>query len=515
MLTSPSSGLSEAQRSKSTASRSPILRFFRDDLVSTYHKALRGIETSFHIEFDSKSIKLLKVESRQGHVLRLYQLGQITDNSDISSFSSALTSLLEALRYKGEPVHVHLSFSEQVINKIVSVNLKQDQTTEQWILENREKVFPPTPDEEIAYDYFVLDRSDSEKILCLSIIKKERLNQIMDILDRANINVESISSRGFLIHSLLSTCLKPNSLSDFTVIALKDTSAELLNYRGGFPEFLAECSVDVEQIRKVLLLAHSSQTAKPKLCVLGEHELGPSLVESLRSAGYDILPTKKILENIESKAKELPESYWLLYSLYLGQRNSKKCLTSLLPPEHIGRFSLKTLQKVFAVSFKAAALSLLVLVILNLGLWAYLRSNQGKLERFESKLAQIEALQKENQNLSEKVTLTSALTQGKTSKAQLLYELSKLAPDSLWLREIVESVPAETEKRLNVSLELAGLTVSQEHVNRFLSNLESSHDFKDVKLEYLDHAGYQQSERIPSKYRNAIYRFKITLESLI
>ncbi|HEX9916995.1 MAG TPA: PilN domain-containing protein [candidate division Zixibacteria bacterium] len=482
--------------------------FLRYNMGSMYLDALRGVETSYALEIDSDNLRLVRANKKDDKVL-----GIKTDAEPIENLSQSISALFSRHHYSGEEVFISVSGID-FLNKIVEVDLEKNQTVEDWIIKNKDKVFPPTGDEEIEFDYVILEDNE-RKLLYVSIVRQNRLEQLRQILKENYLNVSSISSGSLGLYHFLKRNEEVARLDKLVLVLLKDKSAEITFLRKGVPVFTALAGLTeqkeelVSNIRNLMqLYCHSDErTENWKFLILGEGNLASSYEHAFEKAGLSLLEQSWLQKHLDERS--VPSTHVIPFSLVDKSGGSiSKATTNLLFSHNRLDGYTKSIARVFGYSLKAFLLLLIVLGIFNIGFALFDSLNKDKVKGFESKLETLNDLKQENQILEEKWGKLSQMLLNRSGESRLLYLISKYRPEGVWLRSISsESISS------NQRTEIAGLAVSQAGVSGFFRNLEESNLFEDVKLLYLDRVETTELTKLPAKYKEALFKFKIQFQS--
>ncbi len=495
----------------------------RDEVLDVYKRSLKKVETSFGVEIDEKSIRLVKLELKEGKISKLNFDSENLSEIGGKDLSKPVESLLKRNKYRGEEIYLHFSFGFNVLNKVIQVELKTGERLEQWILANKETVFPPLTEDDIYYDYFVLENGQSERQLCLSLAHKEKLDSILKIAEKHHLNLKRITAGSLTLHDWL----KVNGHitdEELIIVILKDASAEVLFYDKGIPIFVSEIPVDLglddfcSSFNELSKLHHGEGISycDKKVLLLGQPIVTERLKAKLNEKRFKSVSRDVVLNSKGMKNSSIPPEFINLFAL-VSQSLSRATSNINLLPQNKRKNDLlfKRINKIFNFSFRFALISLAILIVLNLGLGFYLNQNQDKLNLFESKMNLVNELRKENQVLIERNRTISNLLVSQSEKAQLLFVLSQLLPQRIWLRSLSnESEGENSENRAN-EINLSGLSLSESDVSQLVANLEQSKFFKEISVAYLDRVSYQDTRGVSGKYRNTLFKFKIEMRSEI
>ena len=102
------------------------------------------------------------------------------------------------------------------------------------------------------------------------------------------------------------------------------------------------------------------------------------------------------------------------------------------------------------------------------------RQMQTDIDQFKPQLEQVAAFKKRKAELEKKIDVIDGLDKARTGPVRVLNELSKTAPDRLWLTQMVTK---------GSKIEMQGQSLDYELVALFVSKLQDSEYFADVDLE--------------------------------
>lgn len=482
--------------------------FLRHNIGKIYLDALRGVETSYALEIDTNNLRLVKAEKKDEKILKAE-----TDIQPIENLSQSIATLFSRRHYNGEEVNVAVSGID-FLNKIVEVDLEKNQTVEDWIIKNKDKVFPPVGDDEIEFDYVVLEDSE-RKLLNISIVRQNRLERFRQILKENYLNVSSLSSGSLGLCHFLKRNEEVVRLDKLVLVLLKDKSAEVTFLHKGIPVFTTLAGLTeqkeelVTNVRNLMQLCYYGNEGMGdwKFLILGEGNQASSYEHTFEKAGLSLLDESQLRKHLNEQS--VPLSHLTPFSLIdKSGGNVSEITTNFLFSRSPFNNYAKPIAMVFEYSLKAFLLLIIVLGVFNIGFALFDSLNKDKVKRFESKMEALNDLKQENQMLEEKWGKISQMLLNRSGESRLLYLISKYRPEGVWLRSISsESISS------NQRTEIAGLSISQGEVTGFLKNLEESNLFEDVKLLYLDRVEMTDLTKLPVKYKDSLYKFKIQFQT--
>jgi hypothetical protein len=516
-----------------------IIPFLKDEVWTLWLDSLKGTDIFYCLEIASNSIRLLKIERRNGKPYNITsQVEPISKNTsdEIENLSLALTFLFSKIKYRGEEIFVHLSPERDILNKIVEIELTEFKSVQEWIIANRQRVFPNVDEEEIVFDYCIIGEEGRKKYLYLSIGRREKINRLLEIIEKLHLNLESLSAGSVGLYHYLKERDILEENKNLAIILFNDRSAEVTLCDKGIPIYTTQLPHDFQSAKspnneglfhkeanefinglKKIIDFHCEKTKATgdlKILLLGKEELTKTLSDVLKNNGIDLIDHSHLfkLPARISNRSTLPANLYASFCMLVG--NKQMPGISFLPSPRPAYFlNPKPFKKAFNYSLKVFASFLLVLALLNLGFLVYEIGNSQKLQRFESKMEILSDLTERNKILADKLESAQNLEVNRSETSQLLFALSEIAPKEIWLREIIAGESQESSPPFLNKIEIAGFATSEKAVTEFLSNLERSKYFAQVQIESQEKTPAQKTTKIPQEYRKSIFKFKINLLS--
>jgi len=139
-------------------------------------------------------------------------------------------------------------------------------------------------------------------------------------------------------------------------------------------------------------------------------------------------------------------------------------------------------------SLKAQAMIAVLMLIVLLAIIGYLhmsisgkiddlsadmRKTQSELDRLNKIKAKVDKFKADSKMLEKKLNVIKKLNMGRTDAVKLMDELSNVLPDKLWLESLGEN---------KGGLTVRGLAMDHDAVAIFMTNMEKSDYFHEVKL---------------------------------
>jgi type IV pilus assembly protein PilN len=107
------------------------------------------------------------------------------------------------------------------------------------------------------------------------------------------------------------------------------------------------------------------------------------------------------------------------------------------------------------------------------GLDASISKTQQQIDDLKKVIAKVKKFKKDKEVLSKKLSVITKLNAGRVAPVRFMDELSMVMPEKLWLDKVQES---------NWRLKMSGVGASHDVIADFMSNMERSPMFSNVKL---------------------------------
>lgn len=229
-----------------------IIPFLKDEVWPLWFDSLKGIDIFYCLEIGSNNIRLLKIERRNGKPYdTTSQVEPVSKNAsdEIENLALALTSLFSKMQYRGEEISVHLSPGRDILNKIVEVELTESKSVQEWIIANRQKVFPAVDEEEIVFDYCIIGEEDKKKYLYVSISRSEKINRLLDIFEKLHLNLKNLSAGSVGLYHYLKERDILEENKNLTIVLFNDLSAEITLCDKGVPVYTTQLPHDFQSAK--------------------------------------------------------------------------------------------------------------------------------------------------------------------------------------------------------------------------------------------------------------------------
>lgn len=516
-----------------------ILPFLKDEVWTVWLQSLKALEVSYYLDIDSDSIRLLKIEMKNGRLRYVTsQKERISENAsdEIENLSFTLTSLFSKIRYRGEEISVNLSSGRDILNKVVEFELADSKSIQEWIIANRQRVFPPVDEEEIVFDYFLIGEEDKKKYLYLSICRREKINRLLEVFEKLHLNLKNLSTGGIGLYHFLKERNVLEENKTLMIVLFQDVSAEVTLCQNGKPVYITqiphnfqsekllnnekifykEADEFINSLKRIADFHYKKDGAIEdlKILLLGEEKLMQALGGIFENAGMDLIDHSDLFKAATSVSNKSISPTQLFATSYMFTKTDQTSNVNFLPSSRFeGFLNPKPFKKAFNYGLKVFVSLLLIFGLLNLGFLVYETGNREKLQRFESKMGILNDLTERNKILTDKLGAVENVQANRSQTSQLLFTISEIMPREIWLRDITARESQEGSLPILSRIEIAGLSTSEKAVTELLSNLEKSEYFTKVQIEFLDKVPAKKIAKVPRKYRKSIFRFKMNFLS--
>jgi len=510
--------------------RSGVFSFLKYEVWDLYVESLRGVEYFYGVEIDERTIKVARLETKDEKIINgSFQVEPLAETTPQAIFS-ALNLVLTKLKYKGEDIYITLT-GRDILNKIIKIEETNFKSTEEWILRNKDKIFPPVKEEDLLLDYKGIGGESAKKLLFLSFVRKENIDPYLGISKERQLNFKALSSGSLPLYSYLQEEVLIPQTGDCILILFKGNSTEITIYQETMPVFVTyipplvisgNSSLDdnkqgievfIKDLRQILDFFYQDKDYKnPKLLFLGNKDVSSKLKPYLREQEFALVEEPAIKG---SDQLVIPQTHITPYLLAKEGVNPTGYYVDFQPPQSKPTvMNLRSLQKVLSYGVRIFLIPLLIFGIMSISLTIYESLDRPRVEKFEIEMQELKTLEEQNNVLEEKWQARKNILSFRSRKSELLSKLSELSPEGIWLRNItIETEETKTSaNRSNV--EIGGLSLSQEAVTEFLSALERSDGFSGIKLASLDKAEGMGLQKIPKRYINSVYKFRLNFISV-
>ncbi len=309
--------------------------------------------------------------------------------------------------------------------------------------------------------------------LLLVVIKKEQLQKLQSLLSEAGLKVKGVTVAPFAIWDLMKNKFKPTKEELYAVLDINSVSASLNVFKGENLKFVRELTLTQGEKQQESLTQELAQTISyvaekgiapsiDRLFLLGNHAAFKELDKSLAQALGIKVDVFDPFKNVEIKKEQVAKDHFgIAMGLALGKAQSLNLLgvektkskenpLAKLPVKKIVRYSILALLVLFVLLFGYSRLS------------AYKKSLNEEL-----KIAQAQVASKQQ-------PAAPLVTEGRKAE-QKLETLRQMLPASFSLEEL-------TYERKGNDITFVGMLSRQQYVGNMIYSLESSGQFKEVKV---------------------------------
>ena len=197
------------------------------------------------------------------------------------------------------------------------------------------------------------------------------------------------------------------------------------------------------------------------------------------------------LKNIQFDPSRLNSEMASSLTIALGLALRGEVRTNLLPPKIRKEQKVKQQKRIFAT----ATTSLITLLLMaNIALSFQTSGIKKQLRKIKKEEAtsltvkRIQHLKKEDKKIKEKIALINSKMLEQAQWSPIIYEVSKITPDKIWLTEVatVKEQGGEERKTFQTEegrrIEIKGSAFSHYRLSKFMANLENSSFFAKIIL---------------------------------
>jgi len=99
---------------------------------------------------------------------------------------------------------------------------------------------------------------------------------------------------------------------------------------------------------------------------------------------------------------------------------------------------------------------------------------KAEIALLDAKIGKVRQFKQKKRDLEEKIAVISKLEEQQRGPSQVLYELTQIIPEKLWIESLKDS---------GGSLSLQGVAIDNQTIARFMTQMEASQWFQGVRLE--------------------------------
>lgn len=504
-----------------------------------------GKQRAVGLDIGTRSIKIVELAERiRGYTLKgcgtMSLPPEVIVNGEVMDRELLVDNIETLVRQSGieeKNVVVAISGKNVIIKKVVTEKPPKGQLPQ--TIENLVRENVPFDLDEVSVDSGVLKEQDGNIEVVLTTAKNEAIYSLINIVRDAGLTPVAIDTTPFALQNV---CQVNDYITDSGTYALIDIGFETTSVtviKDGFYYYSQDiptgvCSVCsfTEALQKLLGISseealsilqgkaiegaastkapHMIKSTSQKLAeqidklfvdVLPERELTklilsgggakiPKLREFLAEAfnvPCEIVdPLRNIYYNSETSVPQHPLD--VATGLALSRFSGAKLSANLLPLEE------RVVEKTKVRKFLKAAVplySLLGTFAILLVISSELTRKENKLRKdiktikvekefFQEKIAMIDDMKQKQKDIKTKVEFTQDLEKERFTRVQLLDEINRLLPGYTWLTSLAEE--ESSDKGLSISL--TGVTTTNLSVSNFMTRMQRSPYFDDVRLSY-------------------------------
>ena len=149
---------------------------------------------------------------------------------------------------------------------------------------------------------------------------------------------------------------------------------------------------------------------------------------------------------------------------------------------------------------------LAIMVLFNLIITAFEIKGSEKLDEYQFLQANLESIYKQIENIEQKQNLVYKLETHRRDLASYLTAVAYEKPEKLWWRKLKYEIEG--------GLTLEGFCVGEEGTATYYKKLAESHYFYGLELSKMEKYTIRENSRIPSKYHDQIYKFRLDIRGI-
>ncbi len=494
-------------------------------------------ESYLGLEIDSDSVKLVElVKRRKGLILKKWG-NQSIEHSSLAANEEAAAQAIEKLK---ERLGINKG---KVVARMNGVGVRQTMVraplmsymeTEQWLNKNISQFLPPgVHRKDIVFSFHICSENEQYQHILLAIARKNEVEKQIKSLEDAGLEVESLGAGYSDVLNALAFYGDDFYQSNIAVINVNQEQTTIMVCEKGLVSFYQEFDLSIpckakedfyQSDRLINLEAininNSQQNApvdlfqswflevKQVLVDYWDKGLGePSITKIILTGdSKQLLLLKKYLQSLAdveignplkgilTNGHTVDAGFALCAGLAVKGCYPLLNTINLLPQEikksnAINKEKKKVLKIILIVGVIFLGL-LMIFQIVDLYLNHQLAASEESLQGMNSRIVAIERLKQENERLAQEIQQARTIIVNRSHTSQLLWEISRLLPQKVWLREItIEKYQPDKLQEKNISdnsamknLSLTGLSFSEQQIAQFLKALEGSELLRNVRL---------------------------------
>ncbi|MBD3290778.1 hypothetical protein GF337_18370 [candidate division KSB1 bacterium] len=487
-------------------------------------------ERYWGLEINRDCVKLLELfSSRKGFAVGRWGSEPIsgTNGSNDNDVRAAIKKLKERLGIR----------HGRIVSRIDDIGVRHLMTetpmlsypeTEQWLMENISGFLPAgISQEDVRFSFQIGNEQVEQQNVLLAIARKNEISNHIDTLKNIGFEVEAISSGSSDLVNVLALQRDEFYQDTIAIVNMQAETTAIIICERGHISFYKE--IRISATNKNLLVAETpvgafqtrnyieegdnssqewSDEIKQVLVDYWIETLGKKPVSKIMLTSNDettlehgmSLQQISPVEIMQPMPEGAPENaqpgfdYSLPAGLALKGHYPFLNTINFLPVEHIARNAEeREKRKSLRIMLIAGSLFLVMLCMVQLVRFYFahqLSLSEDAIFQMQSHIVTLEKLKNDNEKLSQRIRHAREIIVNRSNHSQLLWEISRLLPEKLWLRELSVYESNGSDKKSKTTLNPAGslrcamngFAFSEQQIAQFLKALEDSERFTTVRL---------------------------------
>jgi Tfp pilus assembly PilM family ATPase/Tfp pilus assembly protein PilN len=495
---------------------------------------LKFRESYLGLDISSRFVKVVELEkNRKGMVLKKWGSEPVPQQENRDALAETIQRLKQRMGLNGSRVITRMD-GFGVRHTMVKTPVLSFIDTEQWLQENIHHYLPPgVQQNEVTFSFYICAENGEQQNVLLVIAKNSEIIQRIDLLQNLGLKVESLGAGYSDVVNALLYYEDEFYQENVAIITINPEQTTIIICENG----LVSCYQELlfELIFENISAIHSSEgllagntehletdrqtdlntitqqwylEVKQVLIDYWVKSLNKQPISKIYFCGKSkwFLVVSKYLETIAeteiaqplkgilSNGKKLAAEYALPAGLALKGHYPLLNSINLLPAENKEKIALdKEKNRALRIILAAGIIFLLLVIFGNVsGLYVNnkLETSQENFQQLQSRIIALEKLESENLSLSQQIGLAKEILVNRSNYSLLLWEISRILPKKVWLREISVSKQSPDEKKMkakfantnSTNFSLSGFTFTEQNIALVLKALENSKMFIDLKL---------------------------------
>jgi Tfp pilus assembly PilM family ATPase/Tfp pilus assembly protein PilN len=495
---------------------------------------LKFRESYLGLDIDSRVVKIVELEKcRKGMILKKWGSEPVPPQENGEALAESIKKLKHRMGLNGSRVITRMD-GFGVRHTMVKTPVLSFTDTEQWLQENIHHYLPPgVQKNEVNLSFHIGSENGDEQDVLLVIARKSEINQRIDLLQNLGLEVESLGAGYSDVVNALFCYGEEFCHKNVAVITINPEQTTIIICENGFVSCYQELflelpldnnsaiqspvdlpSADTEHLETDrqtdlnTIMQHWYIEVKQVLIDYWVKSLNKQPISKIYLCGKSkwFLVVSKYLETIAeteiaqplkgilSNGKKMAAEYALPAGLALKGHYPLLNSINLLPAENKEKNTFdKEKNRALRMILAAGIIFLLLVIFGNVsGLYVNnkLETSQENFQQLQSRIIALEKLESENVSLSQQIGLAKDILVNRSNYSLLLWELSRILPKKVWLREITISKQSPNEKKAKPEyshtnsshFSLSGFTFTEQNIASVLKSMENSKMFTDLKL---------------------------------